>query len=72
MAKNEKLDMAIARRLREIREAKGISQLNVYIATDCFVSRIEMGNQDIRTSTLYRLCEYYGVTMEEFFKDFHL
>lgn len=66
--KNEKLIMAIAKRLKVLREAKGLSQQYVYIDTDLNVGKIEVGKTNISVSTLSILCDYYGVTLEEFFK----
>ncbi|MCD7968954.1 MAG: helix-turn-helix transcriptional regulator [Alistipes sp.] len=48
--------------------AKGLSQIEVYIETNINVKRIEAGTQNISVSTLFTLCEYYGLTPEEFFR----
>ena len=60
--------MAIARRLKELREQKGVSQQYVYIDTDLNVGKIEVGKTNISVSTLNILCDYYGISLEEFFR----
>ncbi len=59
---------AIGDRLRELRLAKGLSQDVVYIDTEIHIARVEMGKYNITISTLSDLCDYYGITLEEFFK----
>lgn len=59
---------AVAARLRELREQKGVSQESVYIDTDLNIGRIEAAMNNLTIDTLAILCDYYGVTFEEFFK----
>lgn len=66
---NSILLQAIANKLRALRKAKGISQTDAYIDTDIHVARIETGRQNISVSTLSDLCDYYGISLENFFKD---
>lgn len=66
--KNEILMKDIARRLKELREAKGVSQQFVYIDTDLNIGKIEVGKTNLSMNTLAILCSYYGVTLEEFFR----
>lgn len=66
--RNEILMRAIARKLKELREAKGLSQQYVYIDTDLNIGKLEIGKTNISVSTLEILCKYYGVTLEEFFR----
>lgn len=54
--------------LRRIREEKGLSQYIVDMDMDSNTSRIERGKANITISTLSKLCQYYGITLEEFFK----
>ena len=64
---NEALHKRIVARLKEIRKQKGITQENVRFDLDINISRIEMGQHSITITTLADLCDYYGVTFEEFF-----
>lgn len=60
--------LAVAARLRELREQKGVSQESVYIDTDLNIGRIEAAMNNLTVDTLAILCDYYGVTFEEFFR----
>lgn len=66
--RNEELVSAVGKRLRDIRTGKGLSQGIVYIDTDIHIARVEMGRYNVTISTLSDLCDYYGVSLEEFFK----
>ena len=65
---DEKTIMAVAKRLKQIREERGLSQTTVYIDTDYNLGRIEVGKTNISISTLAILCKYYEISLEEFFK----
>lgn len=65
---DEILLMEIGKKLQKIRNSKGLSQEDVYIDTDLNMSRIEGGKTDIRLSTLLKLCKYYNISLEEFFR----
>ena len=66
--RNEELVKAVGKRLRELRLAKGLSQDVVYIDTDVHIARVEMGRYNVTISTLSDLCDYYGITLKDFFK----
>lgn len=59
---------AVAKKLTEIRKAKGLSQTDVYIDTDLNMGRVEGGRTNLTLTTLSTLCRYYGITLEELFK----
>ena len=59
----------VARKLKQLREAKGLSQRIVYIDTDFNIGQIEVGKTNITISTLSRLCKYYGTSLKEFFNE---
>lgn len=65
--RNEKLLHQIAIRLKELREKKGVSQESVYIDTDIHIARIETAKINLSVSTLSKLCEYFGVSLIDFF-----
>lgn len=54
--------------LRRIRYDKGLSQYIVDRDMETNTNRIERGQVNTTISRLSRLCKYYGVTLEEFFK----
>lgn len=65
--KDTELLNAVAGKLRQLRKACGVSQKNVFIDTDIHVGRIELGKQNITLSTLAILCDYYKISLEDFF-----
>ena len=69
--KNIKILQKVAKKLKEIREQKGLSQQEVYDDTDIHIARIEATNLNITIITLSKLCEYYEVTLNEFFQKFN-
>jgi len=72
--KNIALLMAIRKVLQELRAEMGLSQDAVI--TDIFdtkntvinIARIETGDGNISPSTLFLLCEYYKISISNFFK----
>lgn len=57
----------IAGKLKELRVAKGVSQETVYEDTGIHIGKIETARYNITVSTLSKLCNYYGITLKEFF-----
>lgn len=66
--KNIILVSKIARRIKQLREEKDISQDMFYIDTDIHIARIETGKSNITVSTLSAICDYFGISLSEFFK----
>lgn len=66
--KDEVLLNKIALRLKKLREKKGVSQELVYHETEIHIARIETAKNNLTVSTLSKLCEYFGVSLSEFFK----
>ena len=60
---------AIAGRLKELRAEKGVSQETVYEDTGVHIGKIETARYNITVSTLSKLCNYYGITLKEFFNE---
>lgn len=58
----------IGHELRRRREEKGLSQYIVDMDMDTNTSRIERGQVNTTISTLSKLCKYYGISLEEFFR----
>lgn len=65
---NKILVKRIAERLKELRHERGLAQENVRFDMELNIGRIEIGQHSITITTLADLCDYYGVTLEEFFK----
>ncbi len=66
--RNDALITKIARRLKDLRVEKNLSQEIVYFNTGIHIGKIETEKYNITVSTLSKLCDYYGVTLEEFFR----
>lgn len=67
--KNSNLVSKIASRIKQLREEKGISQDSFFIDTDIHIARIESGRSNVTVSTLSSICDYFGITLSDFFKD---
>lgn len=59
----------IARRIRELRNKKDMSQIDFLIATDINISRIELAENNITISTLKAICDYFNISLSDFLKD---
>ena len=66
---NQELLNKIAKRIRQLREEKGISQDTFYIDTDIHIARIELGQVNITVSTLQDICAYFEISIIEFFTE---
>jgi transcriptional regulator with XRE-family HTH domain len=72
--KNNQLLSAIRNVLKELRAETGLTQEAVIIDifdtknTTLNIARIETGNGNISPSTLFLLCEYYKISISNFFK----
>lgn len=66
---NQELLDKIAKRIKQLREEKGISQDTFYIDTDIHIARIEIGKVNITVSTLQAICDYFEISLNEFFND---
>lgn len=66
---NQELLNQIAKRVKLLREKYEVSQEAFYIDTDIHIARIEQGKVNITVSTLQAVCDYFGITLEDFFKE---
>ena len=65
--RNDILVEQVIERLKSIRRTRGLTQENVRFDTDLNIGRIESGRHSISLTTLADLCDYYGISLEEFF-----
>lgn len=63
---NQELLNKIAKRIKQLREEKGISQDTFYIDTDIHIARIELGKVNITISTLQDICDYFSISLSDF------
>lgn len=65
--RNDELVAQVVNRLKTIRRERGLTQENVRFDTDLNIGRIESGRHSISLTTLGDLCDYYGVSLKDFF-----
>lgn len=65
--REEELLRQIALTLKKLREEKGISQDTVFNDTNIHIARIEVAKVNLSVSTLARLCDYFEISVSEFF-----
>ena len=59
----------IIKKLKTLRLAKNVSQEEIYNETDIHIGRIESRKLNITVSTLSKLCDYFGISLETFFRE---
>lgn len=59
----------IAQRIKHLRKRKGMSQRLMYYDTEINMGRLEAGKENIKVTTIAKLCQYFHITLEEFFRD---
>jgi transcriptional regulator with XRE-family HTH domain len=65
---NKELINKIVFQIKVIRKSKNVTLENFYFDTGIHLARIEQGNQNITISTLSKICEYYNISLSDFFK----
>lgn len=61
---------AVSLGLKKLRESRGKSQREVLDDTGIHIARIEARITGVGIASLKRLCNYYGITVREFFTSF--
>ncbi|MDT8346193.1 MAG: helix-turn-helix transcriptional regulator [Flavobacteriaceae bacterium] len=54
--------------IKSIRKKRGLTQENIYFDTGVHIARIEQKKLNITLSTLKKLCDYFQISMHDFFK----
>ncbi|EZH72427.1 MULTISPECIES: helix-turn-helix domain-containing protein [Aquimarina] len=68
--KKELLNL-LAKRVKELRSRKDVTQEDALNDTGIHFGRIEQGKRDISFSTLFKICQYFEISPKDFFtKDF--
>lgn len=57
----------ISKRIKEFREQKNITQEVFYNDTGINIGRIERSKRNLSVSSLKKICEYFEISLEEFF-----
>jgi len=66
---SQELLYKIATKIKQLRELQNVSQETFYIDTDIHIARIETGKLNISVSTLQDICNYFNISLSEFFQD---
>ena len=56
------------KRIKQLRAERQITQEDFYFDTGIHIGRIEGAHLNISLSTLKAICDYFKITLEEFFK----
>ena len=65
--RNDVLLEKIVFRLKELRKAKNTTLEVFYIDTGIHLARIEQGKQNISIATLSKICDYFEISLSDFF-----
>ncbi len=60
----------LAKRVKSLRKERKLSQEECLMDTGISFSRIEQGSRDISFTTLHKICIYFNISINEFFKDY--
>jgi transcriptional regulator with XRE-family HTH domain len=63
---NQELLDKVAKRIRQLRAEKNISQEIFFLDTDIHIARIEVGKVNITISTLQAICDYFEISLVDF------
>ena len=69
LERNNEILQKIAAKLRLLRLKAGLLQKTVSAETGLNMGHLEGARKNVTLTTLERLCEYYNITLDEFFKD---
>lgn len=67
---DKKLLAYIAKKSKQVRFEKDISQTDALIGTGIHIGRLEQGKRDISVSTLMKMCKFYKMTIGEFLAEY--
>lgn len=65
--RKKELLLNLAKKVKSLRLMKGISQETAYNDTGIHFGRIEQGKRNISFTTLYEICNYFNISLTEFF-----
>ena len=66
---NSNLNNAIVQKIKRLREDNNVTLEVFYFDTGIHLARIEQGKTNITVNTLYRICQYFELTLSSFFED---
>ncbi len=71
MKEHEKKELLslLAKRIKELRLKKEVTQEDALNDTGIHFGRIEQGRRDISFTTLFKICQYFEITPNQLFRD---
>ena len=60
----------IISKIKKVRKDKNITLESFYFDTGIHLARIEQGKTNLSISTLSRICDYFEISLKDFFEDF--
>lgn len=66
--KDQERLLFLAKKVKELRHLKGVSQEEALNDTGIHFGRIEQGNRDVAYTTLWKVIDYFDCHPKEFFK----
>ena len=67
--RNELLLERISEKIKKLRKDQGVTLEEFFNDTNIHLSRLEHSKANITVSTLKEICQYFGLSLHEFFKD---
>ena len=64
--------LELSKKIKCLREEHNLTQAQCLIDTKIHFGRIEQAKRDVSFSTLCKICDYFNITLEAFFKDFKI
>ena len=61
----------VAQKVKSLREAGDLTQEQLYNDLEIHVGRLESMKVNPTNGTIHRLCQYFGISLADFFEDFH-
>ena len=65
--KNKELIETIVLCIKDLRNEKSVTLEAFYFDTGIHLARIEQGKQNISVSTLSKICDYFQISLSDFF-----
>lgn len=61
----------LAKRVKTLRTERSLTQEDAYNDSGIHFGRIEQGKNNISFTTLYKICNYFDISLENFFENFY-
>jgi transcriptional regulator with XRE-family HTH domain len=68
---DEQIMSALRRALKKLRTDRGVGIEDFYNDTGIHIGRIETAKSNITIITLTKICNYYNLTLKEFFNQYY-